>query len=69
MNFEKIKQAMAVINSAQGNVWLLHHKVKASDEDTGTKLWECSLQIEHALLVLNEEILKGAGYFEEGRVI
>lgn len=64
MDLQKVRQAMAVINQAQQAVWNLHHAFKQYDEPKAIELWKQSLQIEHALLVLNEEVLGGRGYFE-----
>ena len=62
---EKIIQAMGVINFSQQQIWNLHHEVNQYDKDLGEKIWAQTLQIEHALLILNEEILGGHGFFEE----
>lgn len=61
---DKARIAMSIINSAQNRIWDLHHKVKEFDEKLGMEIWEQTLQIEHALLVLNEEIFAGKGYWE-----
>lgn len=62
--FDKAREAMNIINHAQQQMWNLHHKVKQYDEPLAMKIWEQSLQIEHALLVLNEEIFAGKGHWE-----
>lgn len=64
MNKEKIIYAMKVMDAAQQEVWLLHHKVKQYDEPLAMKIWEQTLQLEHGLLVLNEEILDKPSYFD-----
>jgi hypothetical protein len=43
-----------VIDHAQEQLWLLHHKVKEYDEELGMKIWEWTLQIEQAVRVLRE---------------
>lgn len=53
-----------VINTAQQKVWDLHHKVKQYDEKLADEFWQCSLQIESALLKINENIYGGSGYWE-----
>ena len=60
----RIISALNVINTAQQEVWNLHHQVKTYDEQLGMRLWEQSLQIESALLKLNELLLGGSGYYE-----
>lgn len=64
MNLERVKEAMVVMNNAQQEVWNLHHAVKKYDEPLAMKIWEQSLQLEHGLLVLNEEFLGKPSYFE-----
>jgi hypothetical protein len=49
-----IKRAIEVIDHAQEQLWLLHHKVKEYDEELGMKIWEWTLQIEQAVRVLRE---------------
>lgn len=48
------KQAIEIIDSMQQKIWELHHAVKEYDEDLGMKIWECTLQIEHAVKVLRD---------------
>jgi hypothetical protein len=71
-NFDKATQAMNTINDAQQKIWELHHAVRHVIEqlkdDKFNKLaddiWAQTLQIEHALLVLNEEIFAGESYWK-----
>ena len=52
----QISSAINVINNAQTIIWELHHTVKAYDDEIGVKIWEQTLQIEHALLELNDAL-------------
>lgn len=47
-----------VIDYAQEQIWNLHHKVKEYDEELGMKIWEWTLQIEHAVGKLRDLQLK-----------
>lgn len=64
MDKEKIKEALSIINAFQQQVWKMSHKVKEMDYKIGESMWFGSIQAEHSLLVLNEEVLGGEGYFE-----
>jgi hypothetical protein len=64
MNLPKVKEAMSVINASQLKLWKLQHKVKKYNEVLSEEIWYETLQIEHALLILNEEILGGESYLE-----
>ena len=65
MNLPEIKKAMAVMDHAQDALWELHHRIKEVDEELGTAVWLETLQIEHALKVLNKELFGKDEYFEE----
>lgn len=64
MNKAKVTEAMSVINGSQNRLWSLSHETRLHDKKLGEAIWEQTLQIEHALLVLNEEVLGGESYFE-----
>lgn len=52
-----IEQALNVIDHAQYAIWELHLVVKNNhDNELGMKIWEQTLQIEHAVKVLREEL-------------
>lgn len=61
---DKLKQPLDVINAMQQEIWNLHHKVKQYDGHLAVKFWECSLQIESALLKINEDVLGNKGYYD-----
>jgi hypothetical protein len=61
---EKLIPPLNVINDAQQRVWTLHHAVKQYNEELAMQLWECSLQIESALLKINESVFEDVGYYE-----
>lgn len=63
--FDKAEMAMKVINNSQKSLWGLSHKIRQLDDKLGEAVWTRSLQIEHALKILNGEIFSGEGYFEE----
>jgi len=60
----KLRKELDVINYAQEVLWKIHHSVKNDNEELGMKIWQMSLQIESALLHINEELLGGSGYYE-----
>lgn len=62
--FDKAREAMRVINSSQKALWELSHKIREKSDRLGHSVWMWSLQIEHALKILNEEIFAEEGYFE-----
>lgn len=62
--FDRASGAMNVINNSQKALWELSHKIRERDEKLGEAVWMWSLQIEHALKILNEEIFAGEGYWE-----
>ena len=59
---------MNVINSQQQHLWKLSHQIRLISEDLGDKVWESSLQIESALLKLNEEIFGNKSYYENSPI-
>ena len=65
MDLNKIKEAMDVLEEAQQKLWQLSHKVRKVSDHLGDAVWSESLQIEHGLLVLNEQILGGKSYYEK----
>lgn len=62
--FDKANVAMKVINNSQKALWEISHKIRERDDKLGEAVWMWSLQIEHALKILNEEIFAGEGYYE-----
>ena len=58
MRSAETARAIVVIDDAQETIWNLHHKVKEYDVELGMKIWEQTLQIEHAVKVLREEFEK-----------
>lgn len=61
---EQILTALRAINVSQKHLWNLHHLVKEHDEKLAMQVWEQTLQIEHALLELNEALYGKREYFE-----
>lgn len=53
-----------VINAVQSDMWEKHHRVKAINETLANYIWECSLQIEHALGQINQKLLGKPGYYD-----
>jgi hypothetical protein len=53
---EEQKKAIEVIDYMQQKIWDYHHLVKKHDENLAMKIWECTLQIEHAVKILRGEI-------------
>lgn len=53
---DQIAKALMVINHAQNQIWELHHHVKQYNEALAMEIWNQSLQIEHALIELNEAL-------------
>lgn len=64
MDKDKVMFALKVIDHAQQEVWNLHHFVRQYSETLAEKLWEQSIQIESALVKLNDELMGKNGYFD-----
>jgi len=60
---KEIIEALNIINNAQQSLWELSHKARKLDDELGHELWMLSLQIESALLHINESNGK-EGYWE-----
>lgn len=62
---DTLKKELDVIDNAQRALWKLSHLIKRDNEYFGEQVWQLSLQIESALLHINQEIYGKDEYWGE----